>query len=423
MKIVLYLCPVWLFGPLIFLSLRGAADQPGENNGGSDGIISILSGQTEQVVVDTVARNETLSDIFLAHEISYSELLEVLKASKGIFNLNRLQSGSLVKMAFNEERRFSRLEYEIDDRRLLLVDVHRPDSVTAWIDEVDYQYRSRLVNGEIRSSLYQALQDNNEHMEIAYMLSEIFAWQIDFSTDLRKGDYFRAIVEEYRGRDEKTKLNTILAAEFYNNGKLYQAFRYVDPDGRVDYYDGTGTSVRRKFLKSPLKYKRISSRFSRRRFHPILKIYRPHLGVDYAAPSGTPVVSVGDGEVVLAGWKGGFGNCVKVRHNGIYQTLYGHLRGFARGIRRGKRVKQGQVIGYVGSTGLSTGPHLDFRLTVRGKYVNPLTVNLPAADPVKKAYRDEFRNCDTPARTLVQAPLSFRRSIILSRLDFISFTK
>jgi murein DD-endopeptidase MepM/ murein hydrolase activator NlpD len=228
-------------------------------------------------------------------------------------------------------------------------------------------------------------------MEIAYMLSEIFAWQIDFSTDLRKGDYFRAIVEEYRGRDEKIKINTILAAEFYNNGKLYQAFRYADPDGRVDYYDGTGTSVRRKFLKSPLKYKRISSRFSRRRLHPILKIYRPHLGVDYAAPSGTPVVSVGDGEVVLAGWKGGFGNCVKVRHNGIYQTLYGHLRGFARGIRRGKRVKQGQVIGYVGSTGLSTGPHLDFRLTVRGKYVNPLTINLPAADPVKKAYRDEFR--------------------------------
>jgi len=391
MKIALYLCPVWLFGPLIFLSLRGPADQPGENAGDSDGIISILSGQTEQVVVDTVARNETLSDIFLAHEISYAELLDVLKASKGIFNLNRLQSGSLVKMAFNDERRFSRLEYEIDDRRLLLVDVHRPDSVTARIDEVDYQYSSRLVSGEIRSSLYQALQDNNEHMEIAYMLSEIFAWQIDFSTDLRKGDYFRAIVEEYWGRDEKTKLNTILAAEFYNNGKLYQAFRYVDPDGRVDYYDGTGTSVRRKFLKSPLKYKRISSRFSRRRFHPILKIYRPHLGVDYAAPVGTPVVSVGDGEVILAGWNGGFGNCVKVRHNGIYQTIYGHLRSFARGIRRGARVKQGQVIGYVGSTGLSTGPHLDFRLMVRGKYVNPLTVNLPAADPVNKDYREEFR--------------------------------
>ncbi len=391
MKVVMFLCPVWLFGPLAFISPRGPGDGPGESPSDSDGGPAAHTGRTEQVVMDTVARNETLSDIFLANEISYTELLEVLKASKGLFNLNRLQAGSLVRLAFDEEKRFSRFEYEIDDRRMLLVDLNRPDSVTARIDEVEYRYGTRMVGGEIRSSLYQAMEDIGENMEIAYMLSEIFAWQIDFITDLRKGDYFRAVIEEYRGRDDVTKLSTVLAAEFYNNGKLYQAFRYEDPEGHVDYYDGTGASLQRKFLKSPLKYKRISSRFSKRRFHPILKIYRPHLGVDYSAPVGTPVSSVGDGEIVMAGRDGGYGNCVKVRHNGTYQTLYGHLRGFARGIRKGLKVKQGQVIGYVGTTGLSTGPHLDFRMTVNGKYVNPLTVNLPAADPVKKTYEDEFR--------------------------------
>ena len=389
-KVVCYLCPVWLFGPLLYFSLSDA-DRAGEVHSNTVDLLSELAGSTERVVMDTVTRDETLSDIFLKNDLSYTDLIEVVKASKEYFDFNLLRSGSVVKLVFDKEEQLSRLEYEIDDRRLLLVDAHRPDLISARVDEVDYQYRQRLVGGEIVSSLYQTVQDMNENMEIAVLLSEIFAWQIDFSTDLRGGDYFRAIVEEYWGRDGVTKLNTVLAAEFFNNGKLYQAFRYEDPGGHVDYYDGIGSSLRRKFLKSPLKYTRISSRFSRRRFHPILKVYRPHLGVDYAAPVGTPVVTVGDGEVVYAGWQKGFGKIVKVRHNGVYRTTYCHLSGFARGIRKGTKLKQGQIIGYVGSTGLSTGPHLDFRLTRKGSYVDPLTVDLPAADPVKDKYIADFR--------------------------------
>jgi murein DD-endopeptidase MepM/ murein hydrolase activator NlpD len=263
--------------------------------------------------------------------------------------------------------------------------------VTARIDEVEYARTRRIVAGEIRSSLYRTIEEIGEDVDLARILSEIFAWQIDFATDLRKGDYFRAVVEEYRGMDGVPRIHAVLAAEFFNAGTLHQAFRYEDSSGRVDYYDGTGASLRRVFLKSPLRYTRISSRFSRRRFHPILKVYRPHLGVDYAAPTGTPVVSVGDGEVIYAGRERGFGKIVKIRHNGVYRTTYGHLSGYARGIRKGVRVRQGQVIGYVGATGLATGPHLDFRLIRNGRYVNPLAVDLPAADPIPPDEMAAFR--------------------------------
>ncbi len=390
LRILGYLSPVWLFGPLLYFSGVGTGSSSGNGTGTFENLSGIIR-PTERVVVDTVSRDETLSDIFLKNELDYAQLLEVVKASKGHFNLNRLQSGSVVKLFFDREERFSRLEYEIDDRKMLRVNAHKPDSMTAEIDEFDYQYRNRVVEGEISSSLYQTIMELEEDLQIAYLLSEIFAWQIDFSTDLRSGDYFKVVIEEYWGRNGVTKLGVIDAAEFFNNGRLYQAFRYEDPEGHVDYYDGAGISLRRKFLKSPLKYTRISSRFSNRRFHPILKTYRPHLGIDYAAPKGTPVVTVGDGEVVYAGWEKGFGKIVKVRHNGIYKSTYGHLNGYARGIRKGKRVAQGQVIGYVGSTGLATGPHLDYRLLRNGKYVNPLTIDLPSADPVKKKYENEFR--------------------------------
>ena len=391
LRYLCYLSPLWLFGPLFYLTVLPSG--PSREDGAPGGDVSSLpAGPPGRVEVDTVGRNETLSDIFLANGIDYAQLLEVLRASRGLFDLNRLRSGSVVRIFFDRDDRFSRLEYEIDDRRLLHVDVPKPDSMSAAIEVAEYAFRSRVVEGEISSSLYETVSEMEEDPRIAYLLSEIFAWQIDFSTDIRKGDYFRAIVEEYRGRDGIEKLSAIRAAEFFNRGRLYQAFRYEDPEGHVDYYDGTGASLRRKFLRSPLKYTRISSGFTRRRFHPILKIYRPHLGIDYAAPPGTPVVTVGDGEVIYAGWDRGFGRIVKVRHNAVYVTTYGHLSRFARGIRKGKRVRQGQVIGYVGSSGLATGPHLDYRLLRRGRYVNPLTVDLPAADPVKKKYRSAFRD-------------------------------
>jgi murein DD-endopeptidase MepM/ murein hydrolase activator NlpD len=177
---------------------------------------------------------------------------------------------------------------------------------------------------------------------------------------------------------------------YFNEGEQHIAIGFEEPDGTMEYYDCDGNSVRRVFLKSPLNYRRISSYFTHRRFHPILKIYRPHYGVDYAAPIGTPVVAIGDGRVTHAGWNGGMGNFVEIRHNNIYTSCYGHLSRYGKGVRSGVRVTQGQVIGYVGSTGLSTGPHLDFRVKKYGSYVNPLTIDYPRGEPVGEERREAF---------------------------------
>jgi murein DD-endopeptidase MepM/ murein hydrolase activator NlpD len=235
-------------------------------------------------------------------------------------------------------------------------------------------------------------------LQIAADLVEIFAWDIDFHTDLRAGDTFRVLLDE-RYRDGKfVGYHRILAAEMVNQQRLLQAVYYVAPEAQSTYYRPDGTPVRRMFLRSPLQYTRISSQFSHHRFHPVLGQYRPHLGIDYAAPTGTPVRSVADGVIAWAGMKGASGNMVEVRHNSIYSTFYLHLSRFASEVHVGKRVVQGEVIGYVGSTGLATGPHLDFRLTKAGKYLNPLDHKSIEAPPLPREGLPAFR---THARRLL----------------------
>jgi murein DD-endopeptidase MepM/ murein hydrolase activator NlpD len=185
-------------------------------------------------------------------------------------------------------------------------------------------------------------------------------------------------------------IGDVIGTRYVNRDKEYLAFGFRDEDGKMEYYDYDGNSVRRVFLKSPLNFRRISSYFSNRRFHPILKVYRPHLGIDYAAPTGTPIVSIGDGRVAYVGWKGGFGKYVEIRHNNVYTTCYGHLSRYGKGVRKGARVSQGQVIGYVGATGLATGPHLDFRVKKFGSYVNPLRIEYPKGDPIREDAKMEY---------------------------------
>jgi murein DD-endopeptidase MepM/ murein hydrolase activator NlpD len=226
---------------------------------------------------------------------------------------------------------------------------------------------------------------------LALQLSDIFAWDIDFSTDLRNGDTFKIVVEGFYLDGEFKKYGDILSAEFFNNGEVYRAYRF-EYNGGADYYDADGKSLRRSFLKAPLNFRRISSGFSKRRLHPILKIFRPHLGVDYAAPTGTPVSTVGDGTVIFAGYKGQNGKIVAIKHVNGYRTYYGHLSKIQRGIRRGTKVKQGQVIGYVGATGLATGPHLDYRIKVNNRFVNPLMLKLPRGRSVPRKLMAKFKN-------------------------------
>lgn len=261
------------------------------------------------------------------------------------------------------------------------------------------------AHGTIESSLWATLHDNGDNIGLTGALSDIYAWQIDFFA-IQKGDSFQVVYDEYLVDDSViVGLGEIHAALFRHNGKNYYAIPFVQ-DGYREYFDENGVNLRRAFLKAPLHYSRISSRFSSGRMHPVLRIRRPHYGVDYAAPTGTPVMSIGSGVVTKKAYqKNGGGNYVTIKHNGTYTTTYMHLNGFAKGLAVGKQVSQGEVIGYVGSTGLSTGPHLDFRVYKNGQPIDPLTMESPAAVPLKEAYRDSFNLVREQTLKLLETPI------------------
>ena len=372
------------------------------------------------LVEDQVRSGDTFETILLRNGIERDYLFPLLKAAQDSHNLNRVGIGRQFRFAF-EDSLLTQVVYEINDDRTL--QLTRQDS-TEWMAEVEetqYVEKVRELSGTIESSLYEAVTADYSNPELALKLSEIYAWQIDFHNDIRKGDSFKLVFEEKVHPDKQTsKVGNILACVFVNGGKEIYGYRFTNADSTVDYFENDGTSLRRKFLKSPFKYMpRISSRYNPRRFHPILKRYRPHLGVDYAAPKGTPVLSLGDGTVVKRQWNGGFGNFILIRHNGMYQTGYGHLSAYARGLKVGSRVSQGQVIGYVGATGLATGPHLDFRFYKNGKPVDPLKVDIPAGEPVApsvfaafEARRDVMkRKLDAIGRPLFGPPIAVSNEI------------
>lgn len=247
----------------------------------------------------------------------------------------------------------------------------------------------RFLTGLVETSFYESIVAAGGDAELVVLVSDILQWDVDFFIDPRAGDRYSILVETWADGSEIVRYGDILAIEYDGEHASAEAFRYLGADG-TGYYTAGGESVQRTLLKSPLNFRRISSHFSHRRFHPILRRYRPHLGVDYAADAGTPVVTIGDGKVVFAGTRGGYGRLVVVRHNARLTTQYAHLSRFGKGVRSGAQVTQGQVIGYVGSTGLSTGPHLDFRCKVNDAFVNPLTLERPPADPVPESERDAF---------------------------------
>ncbi|MDL2256016.1 peptidoglycan DD-metalloendopeptidase family protein [Parabacteroides sp. OttesenSCG-928-G06] len=264
------------------------------------------------------------------------------------------------------------------------------DTVLAYSFYKPIALQRKYVEGTITSSLWNVVQQKGVSPLLALDLSDVFAWQIDFF-DLKEGDSFQVVYQE-AFIDDTTSLNiaSIEGAVFVHQGKEFTAIPFTQ-DSLPEFFDAEGNSLRKEFLKAPLKFSRISSQFSNSRFHPVLKRYRAHHGVDYAAPAGTEVRSIGDGVVTARAFQaGGGGNYVKIKHNSVYTTTYMHLRGFAKGLAVGKRVKQGEVIGYVGSTGLSTGPHLDFRVHKNGQPVNPLTIESPPSHPVKPELMDSF---------------------------------
>lgn len=308
---------------------------------------------------------------------------KIARKSKSVFDVRKIKSGQdftifSTKDSIPEPRYFV---YENSDVEYIVFELF--DTLDIYQGEKEIQTRLRTAQGEVESSLWNAMVDNGQDPMLALELSDIFAWTIDFFA-IQKGDRFRVIYEEQFVDSVSIGIGEIYAVQFDHYGDENYAFLF-NQDDRLDYFDEKGKSLRKAFLKAPLKFSRISSRYSNGRMHPVLRIRRPHRGVDYAAPKGTPVMSIGDGTVIKRAYqKGGGGNYLKIKHNSVYTTTYMHLAGFAKGITTGSRVKQGQVIAYVGSTGLSTGPHLDFRVSKNGSLVDPLKVKAPPVEPVKE---------------------------------------
>lgn len=346
-------------------------------------------GQSPTEIKDVVKQGETMSSIFHRYGLDARELFPLREASAGIHRLKTIVPGHPYEIRLDSNNCVRSFTYQIDDEALLRITRDDPGFRAEKID-IPYEKKVGKFGGVIDSNLYDALGYGEHAVQRAYLLSDIFSWDIDFTTDLRKGDTFRVVVEELWLDGRFKRFGPILAAEFVNDGNTYRAFRYEGPDGREGYYDEEGKSLQRSFLKAPLSFRRISSGFSYSRKHPILKIRRPHLGVDYVAPRGTPVSALGDGTVQFSGYKGANGNLVIIRHPKGFTTYYGHLHRVRKGIRQGVRVAQGDVIGYVGSTGRATGPHLDFRIKKESRFVNPLRVNVPRGEGIPKNLLADF---------------------------------
>ena len=339
----------------------------------------------------TFKQGDTFYEVLLDLDLPPQEIFDVLESSKTVYDLRKVKPDTTIALDINsQEPSLNRLVYNYDDQHLLVVN-KTPEGYSTSKEKIPYDVSLRTIQGTIKNNLFDDAIAAGGNPQVILNFADIFAWDVDFFTDLRENDSFKILFEEVCKDGEFVKCGKILAAEFINNGKKLRAYRFEGEQGSAGYYDDKGRSVAREFLKSPLRYSRISSGFTKKRFHPILKTYRPHLGVDYAAPTGTPVEAICDGKIVFIGWKGNYGKCIILKHSHVYSSYYGHLSRYAKGMKKGKRIKQGTVIGYVGSTGMSTGPHLDFRLKKRGAFINPLTLKSAKKHSINKKLRPEFQ--------------------------------
>lgn len=344
---------------------------------------------TGKVISNAIEQGDTLFSLFVRHGLRTEELFAMKSAAASIHPLRELRPGKAYSFVLNEQNSINSFTYGIDDDTILKIE--RVNNIfQAQKYDIPYERRILTVRGSIEDNLISAVGAAREDYLLALQVADILAWDIDFNADLRKGDTFRIIAEGlYLGKEFK-KYGEILAVEFINNNQSYTAYLF-ERYGKANYYDAAGNSLRKAFLKAPLSFRRISSFYSKSRLHPVLRIYRPHHGIDYSAPAGTPVSATAGGTVSFAGYKGDYGNLVIVSHHNSYQTYYGHLSRFAKGIRKGKKVNQGDLVGYVGATGLATGPHLHYEMRMGKTPVNPFRVKNVSGEPVPKEQRAEFK--------------------------------
>ena len=359
-----------------------------------------------------IQRGDTIASVLARLQVDDPDALQALRGNREARALYQLVPGKSIRARVAADGRLLALHY------LSGADVHLVerdgDELKIHREPARLETRSLMASGEIRSSLFAAADAANVPDAVAIQLTDIFSTDIDFHRDLRKGDRFSVVYEAFYHQGDLVRTGRVLAAEFVNDGKAYQAVYFQHGEGRGGYYTPGGKNIRKAFLRSPIEFSRISSGFTSARFHPVLKQWRAHKGIDYAAPVGTRVKATADGVVDFAGrHSGGYGNLVVLRHQSKYTTWYGHLSALAKGVRKGSRVSQGEVIGYVGATGLATGPHLHYEFRINDVHQNPLHVALPAAPPITPDVRPLFEAAAQP----LALRLEHLRGTQLARLD------
>ena len=352
----------------------------------------------------TVEKGDTLDAILRSGGLSPQQAAALTLEFGRSVDLKRLRTGELIRFDYSALGVVEGVEMKIRGWGTVHANCSS-QAVEVTPREAMQKEVERTIHGTIESSLYEAVRAAGASPQVVQSLIDIFQWDVDFFS-LRRGDQFSFVVTEKFSGDDPVGFGPIKAARFEHDGTLYEAFRYVAPDKTQSYYTSSGAPVKKQFLKAPLKFTRVTSGFSRKRFHPILGKFRPHWGVDYGAPIGTPVMSTADGVVLFAGYDRGEGNYVRIRHNSRIQTSYLHLSRFAKGIRKGTRVEQGTIIGYVGMTGLATGPHLDYRISDGGKWLNPLQLRSITPDPLHGVYLRRFLADVTRSQSALQKPES-----------------
>lgn len=338
-----------------------------------------------------IKEGDTLSLVLESLNVKNEERAKIIEAFEKTYSPAKIKVGNIFKIKFeNDKISAQKIEYAISAEKVLIMTKNAADEFVAEEKEIVFEVKIASKGNKIASSLFEAGGDIGLSAGTILLMADVFSGEIDFAADIQEGDSFKIIYEEKYKDGELALEGNILAAEFQNQGQIFRTFYFNDPGNASSYFNEKGQSLKKAFLKSPLNYRYVSSGYTASRYHPILKIMTSHRAIDYVAAAGTPVVAVADGKILLAAWRNDYGNYIGVRHSNGYVTYYGHLSGFAKGMRVGNSVLQGQTIGYVGSTGFSTGPHLDFSMKLNGGYINPLKVNVVVGDPISKASEEEF---------------------------------
>ncbi|HEV7765858.1 MAG TPA: peptidoglycan DD-metalloendopeptidase family protein [Thermoanaerobaculia bacterium] len=358
----------------------------------------------EHSLILTIEKNDTLDKILVAGGLSRGESAQLSNQLAGSIDVRRLRPGHLVRFHYDSTGTVDAVQMKVTGWGEVGA-VRNGNAFDVKVEQAQIRTVEATISSTVHRSLYEALRDAGEGPQVGQQLIDVFQWDIDFF-ELRKGDSFSFVVTKRYAGTDLVGYGPVTAARFTHRGNTYEAFRHEMTDGRAGYYASTGTPLRKQFLKAPLKFSRVTSGFTKKRFHPVLKYFRPHYGVDYGAPVGTPVMSTADGVVVEARYKTGEGNFIRVRHSSRIDTCYLHLSRFAKDLKKGTRVSQGQVIGYVGMTGLATGPHLDYRVSENGKWLDPLKLKSITPDPLRGDSLRRFRSSVARLQPSLTAPES-----------------